>query len=327
MQLYSCKYLSSVKSYSHLSQPEADGKYCLTGGVDNTVRLWNPARLDPAFPPKPSDSLDGDDIPIEILPRALPIQVYQDGYTHPISAIAVDETTLACGSDKTVVITDVITQQAKRRFRHDGRVNAVAMGPGTYLSGSYDATVRIWDGRSRSYEPIQTLKEAKDSVTDVHVAGSMIRSASVDGFVRTYDLRKGVIRCDDFGSPITSMAPTRDGQCLAVSCLDGAIRLMELDSGELLNTYDSYHKAGQYGLQCCVTADDATIATGSEDGRAVLYDLVRASCVQSLVGHTKPTCAIAVHPQKEHGDVVITSSYDGGAVVWSNSANFIGWQE
>ena len=303
--------------------------------MDSTVRLWNPSRLDPAFPPKPSDTPfeQNDDIPMEALPRALPIQVYQDGYTHPIAAIAVDETTLACGSDKTLVITDVVTQQAKRRFRHDGRVNAVAIGRNsdTYLSASYDTTVRIWDGRSRSYQPIQTLKEAKDSVTDVHVVQTddqaLIRTASVDGFVRTYDLRKGVIRCDDFGSPITSMAPTRDGQCLAVSCLDGSIRLMELDSGELLNTYDSCHTAGQYGLQCCVTADDKTIITGSENGHGVLYDLVRANCVQTLVGHTRPTCAIAVHPRKEHADVVITASYDGGAVVWSNSADFIRWQE
>jgi mitogen-activated protein kinase organizer 1 len=302
------------------------------------VRLWNPGRLDPAFPPNRNggDNTVLYDVPLEALPRALPIQAYRDGFTHPISAIAVDSksTTLASASDKTLVISDVVTQQAKRRFQgHAGPINAVAISQDSeaYLSASYDSTVRIWDGRSRSYAPIQTLKEAKDSVTDVHVVQkddqALIRTASVDGVVRTYDLRKGVIRCDNFGSPITSITPTRDGHCLVVSCLDGAIRLMELDSGELLNTYDSHHTAGRYGLQCRVSADDATVVTGSEDGRVTLYDLVRASCVQSLVGHTRPTCAIATHPQKDCGHVVITASYDASVVVWANSADFIRWQD
>jgi len=283
---------------------------------------------------------------MESLARALPIQTYSNGYTHPISAIALDpasSTTLAAASNKTMVITDVVTQQVKRRFQgHSGRVNAVAISNDseTYLSASYDGTVKIWDGRSNSYEPIMTLQDAKDSVSDVHVVqdcangkkGSsnvtaIIRTASVDGFVRTYDIRRGSLAADDCGSAITGIAPTRDGQCLAISCLDGTIRLMELDTGELLNTYTSAHVAGQYGLQCCMTADDATLVSGSEDGRAVLYDIVRGTCVQSLEGHTRPTCSIAAHPKRDATSVLITASYDGTAVVWANHEGYMKWEE
>jgi mitogen-activated protein kinase organizer 1 len=319
----------------------ADGKYCLTGGHDRTVRLWNPARLDPAFPPAVTGNfIRGNNldraIPVDALPRALPIQTYADGLTHPVTAIAVDKesTTLLAASDKTLVVTDVVTQQVKRRFQgHVGCINAVAISDKseTYLSASYDATVRIWDGRSRSYEPIQILKEAKDSVTNVHVVQddglALIRTGAVDGVVRTYDLRMGLIRCDDCGSSITSMAPTHDGECLVVSCLDGTIRLIGLDSGELLNTYDSHHVAGQYGLECCVTSDDQTIVSGSEDGRVVLYDLVRATRVQSLEGHTRPTCSVAAHPQREFSSVVITASFDGNAIVWANNEDYMKWQD
>lgn len=306
----------------------------MTGGVDRTVRLWNPSRLDPAFPPRPWTG--GDDTPIDNIPRALPIQVYDDGITHPISAIAVDEksTILASASEKTVVVSDVVTKQAKRRYQgHSGRVNAIAISKDaeTFLSASYDATVRIWDGRSRSHEPIQILKEAKDSVTDIHVVHNddqaLIRTASVDGVVRTYDLRKGIVRCDDFSSPITSMAQTHDGQYLAVSCLDGTIRLMELDSGELVNSYEKHHSAGQYGLMCGVTADDSTIISGSEDGQCILYDLVHATCVQSLIGHSRPTCAVAAHPKNSHVSVIITASYDGNVLVWANSPDYMRWQD
>lgn len=329
----------------------ANGKYCLTGGHDRTVRLWNPLRIDPAFPPPlslpppPSGTArptDPDDISLEALARALPIQTYSNGYTHPIDSMALDPASklLAASSNKTLVITDVVTQQVKRRFQgHAGRINAVAISQGceTYLSASYDGTVRIWDGRSHSYEPIMTLQEAKDSVTDLHVVQSdweqqgggaaLIRTASVDGTVRTYDLRKGNLFADHCDSPITSMTPTHDGQCLAINCLDGSIRLMELDTGELLNTYSNSHAAGQYGLKCCMTADDATLVTGSEDGRAVYYDIVRGTSVQSLMGHKGPTCSIAAHPKRDFNSVLITASYDGTAVVWANHEGFMKWED
>lgn len=335
----------------------ADGKYCLTGGHDRSVRLWNPSRTDPAFPvnSKLGTFINNSQSPRRpILPptaklslvHALPIQTYKDGHTHPITSVAVDEksTTLVAASEKTLVVTDVVTQKVKRRYQgHVARINDVAMSLGceTYLSASYDATVRIWDGRSSSHEPIQILNESKDSVTSVlvvqdnddsnqqqhhhHKKGNaalssstaIIRTASVDGVVRSYDLRKGLLQCDDCHAPITGMAPTRDGQCLAISGLDGIIRLIEIESGELLNTYVKHHVAGNYGLQCCLTADDATIVSGSEDGRAVLYDLVRGHVVQSLEGHQRPTCAVAAHPKLS--SVIITASYDGTAVVWAHA--------
>jgi mitogen-activated protein kinase organizer 1 len=249
---------------------------------------------------------------------------------------------LAAASDKTLVVYDIVTTKPLHRIQgqHYGRINAVALGPQaqTYLTASYDATVKLWDGRNRSSrEPIQVLKDAKDSVTSVHVgsnndakksssssSSSIIRTASVDGVVRTYDLRKGILQMDDMGSPITGMAPTLDGLCLAVSCLDGVIRLLEIESGGLLNTYKYHHKAGQFGLHCCLSCDDATIISGSEDGSAVLYDLVSAQPVQTLRGHSRPVCSVAAHPKMS--SVIITAGYDGNCIVWSHDPDYMGWQ-
>jgi mitogen-activated protein kinase organizer 1 len=350
------------------------------------VRLWNPLRLDPAHPPpvvgnnlSHDDADDADDndgsmaVPITSLPHALPIQTYDNGFTHEITAMAVQSsgdandddgnkddnknnpTILLSASDKTIVVHDVVTGQCIRRItnaheQQGGRINAVAMSANSqvYLSASYDATVRIWDARAhrQNHRPMQVLSEATDSVTAIHVqqngGTAIIRTASVDGVVRSYDLRQGLVHCDDVGSAITGMTQTRDNQCLAVNCLDGIIRLLDLSSSSssssnegnsssssesslLLNTFEGHHVAGQYGLDCSVTADDATIVSGSEDGRAVLYDLVRGTHVQSLMGHVRPTCCIAPHPKE--ASVMVTASFDGNAIVWAHDADFMQWQD
>ena len=50
--------------------------------------------------------------------------------------------------------------------------------------------------RARQRLPLQILDDAKDSVVDIHIAGDRIFTASVDGYLRTYDLRAGQLRQD-----------------------------------------------------------------------------------------------------------------------------------
>lgn len=76
-------------------------------------------------------------------------------------------------------IWDVATGKTVQRYQdHTQRVNAVAFNTdGTVIvSGSYDSTIRIWDCRSLSKRPMQTLTEAKDSVESVLIDGFQIIS-------------------------------------------------------------------------------------------------------------------------------------------------------
>mmetsp|Transcript_10164 Transcript_10164/g.15249 ORF Transcript_10164/g.15249 Transcript_10164/m.15249 type:complete len:368 (-) Transcript_10164:601-1704(-) len=323
-----------------------DGKYCISAGQDRTVRLWNPTRIDPAYPqkeehshnsysssyitPNRSNSNRSSQTPIDSIPHALPIQSYSDGHTHPVSSIDIDDTstTIVSSSNKALVLTDVITKKMKRRYQgHTGLINTVACSSGgsVFVSGSYDGTVRIMDGRSFSNTPIQILSEAKDSVSCVRILENgndmaEIVSTSIDGSVRTYDIRKGCISVDKFGqdAALTSIAFTSDWLCSAVSSLQGAIHIIERETGALINTCLNGHSAGRYSLDCEVTPDDQFVVSGSEDGNAVLYDFVSGKVVQKLVGHKRPVCSICTHPNRGHNSVIITGSYDGDAVVWSN---------
>ena len=48
-------------------------------------------------------------------------------------------------------------------------------------------------------KPIQVLEEARDSVSSLHVVGHEIVTGSVDGRVRMYDLRMGMLFVDLIG--------------------------------------------------------------------------------------------------------------------------------
>jgi len=245
---------------------------------------------------------------------------------------------------------------------HTAVINSVALlqpDADVLATASYDATVCLWDGRSHSSQPIQILKDAKDSVTAVHISSSgdneaTIRTAAVDGCVRTYDIRRGVMQCDDYGSPITSLAFSNTSNMQAVSCLDGSIRVGPVNDNvegtfahgmaeqlPVAGVCRGKHTAGRYGLECCFSADSSVVVTGSEDGRGVLYDCQHYNnsnnnptaslrrrgdtpvLAAELVGHVAPTCSVAAHP--DESDVMITASYDGNGVVWASSRNYMRW--
>lgn len=39
------------------------------------------------------------------------------------------------------------------------------------LSGSFDATIRLWDLRSSNFQPIQVIEDCKDSVMSIDLKG------------------------------------------------------------------------------------------------------------------------------------------------------------
>ena len=56
------------------------------------------------------------------------------------------------------------------------------------VPGSYDSSVRVWDCRARTYDPIQVLNEAKDSISSLQLTASEI----LTGYVCQYNVHKRV---------------------------------------------------------------------------------------------------------------------------------------
>lgn len=152
------------------------------------------------------------------------------------------------------------------------------------------------------------LKEARDAIQCLHVGATEIVSGSVDGHVRTYDLRMGELRSDYLGrvcflfnafpaalltrtytDPVTSVVPTLDGQTLLVATLDAKVRLLDRTNGGVLNTFAG-HVNGSYRTRACFGHAEASVVAGDEDGRIWAWDLVDVC--------SPPTCLTPLTPYR-----------------------------
>lgn len=279
---------------------KGSAKYVLSGGNDRTIRLWNPE-------------------------LATEIKTYKGhGYEVLGIDVALDNAQFASAGDRVAYVWDVASGNTIRRFQgHMGKINAVHFGgdAAILVTASYDRTVKIYDLKAQNRSPIQSLDQATDSVTCLHVGAAEIITGSVDGHVRTYDIRKGEIRSDYIGHPVTSIHPTKDGSTYLVSTLDSHIRLMDCANGSVLNTFTG-HKNDSYRTCACFGYGQASVVCGDEEGRIWSWDLVTgkpANPNPPPKAHTKAITWTEHHPIKN--DELLTASADGTVKVWRHPSS------
>jgi mitogen-activated protein kinase organizer 1 len=304
----------------HCVRWSSGGGHCVSGGADRRVVLWNPH-------------------------AGRQVAVFS-GHAHEVLGVAVsaDSTRLAtCGGDRQPFLWDVGTCRIVRKFRggggtssaavaHDAAINSVSFGgpaegdpSSVVVTGSYDRTVGVWDCRaSGGGGLVQRLTDARDSVSSVAVDPPCIVSASVDGCVRVYDVRRGLLTTDRIGPPLTSLALSHDHNCVLVSALDDCVRLIDRNNGgsggsvTVLNEYRG-HTNSRFKVESSLTHTDAHVVSGSEDDDAsvVVWDLVDAKVVMRLTGgHSLVPCSVACHPTRE--DLLLSAGCDGNVILWSS---------
>ena len=205
-------------------------------------------------------------------------------------------------------IWDVSTGHVVRRIRaHAAQVNCVRYNhdSSVALSGSVDGSVKAWDLKSKSWEPIQTFDDAKDAISSMCVSDYEIITASLDGQVRRYDLRKGQLCADNLRSKIKrrfhalinpimitasigNVILSNDKQSLLVNCINSKVKLIDKGTGEILAEYVTQrlkithyffqsfkgHKNGKYRVEGGFIDNDAYVVSGSEDGFVHVWDLI-----------------------------------------------------
>jgi mitogen-activated protein kinase organizer 1 len=301
--------------------------YILTGSSDRTIRLYNPSKAPPtSTAPTPSAQR----------PPGLVNKYTAHGYeVLSIDVNSANDKFVSTGGDKTVFLWDVQTAQTVRRWTgHAGRVNrGVFGGEGDSIiaTGSFDGTVRIWDTKSNAYKPIMTLSDAKDSISDVAIHDADILAASVDGRVRSYDLRMGTCQVDVVGPSCTSLAVSKKRTEVLVGSLDSTVRLMDRTNGELLKAYkDDAFVNKDLRVRSTLGLNDSVVVSGSDDGMVFAWDMLEGTCLHKFKhSEMREVRGVApVVPTKVKKDVVSAVAFcktrrewcsgggDGNVIVW-----------
>ncbi|XP_050678535.1 WD repeat domain-containing protein 83 [Leptidea sinapis] len=257
-----------------------DGTYCLTCGGDKKIKLWNPH-------------------------KQLLLKTYGGHANEVLDAAGSCDSSqiISSSADKSIILWDVTTGQPLRRYRaHAGSVTCVKFNEESTMavSGSIDNTVAFWDVLSRRQEPVQILKDAKDTITSIQVTDHEVISTSVDCHTRLYDIRVGKMVSDYIGSIITHGSLTHDGQCYVLSCSDSTVKLFDKDSGELLNTFRG-HESSDYMLENAINEKDSHIISGSSSGDIFYWDLISSAITQKLT-HTRNKAVVSLthHPTENY---------------------------
>ena len=153
-------------------------------------------------------------------------------------------------------------------------------------------------------------------VGSADLAAPLDLTGSIDGAVRTYDLRKGALYRDALGPPVGSVRLSHDGNCVLASTLDATLRLLDKASGQVLCEYRG-HANERFKLEARLSRDDSRVLGGSEDGRLHAWDLVRGASLGTLQCHSGPLVSLELHPTSH---AILTASHDGTAKMWVPAA-------
>jgi len=297
----------------------ASGNYCLSCGRDRTIRLWNPH-------------------------RGLHIKCY-NAHSHEVRSVdaTADHARFAsCGVDRQLFFWDVATGRTIRRFEgHNHPANVCRFAASDYLivSGGDDKAIKLWDTRAHSFQPVQHMAPFHDSVTSVAIPRGRpeIIGSSVDGTLRVFDVRRGLVTVDELGVPLVAVdaegaSSTVGGSGVLVAGLDSTVRLVDRPTGSLLQSFQG-HVHTSVKLDCAWLPGDRYATCGSEDGRVVVWDIVSGEPKLEWKAHDHgAVCAMDVrrggHDDDDLGREaqplwtgetakMITSSTDGSIRLWT----------
>jgi WD40 repeat protein len=212
--------------------------------------------------------------------------------------------------------------------RHTSSVTAVAVGQigdrPVAVTGSSDATVRIWD--LSTGQPLgDPLTEHADEVTAVAVGQIEGRPIAVtgseDATVRIWDLTTGHAR----GEPLTGH--TRGVRAVAVGQIDGdpvavsaswdaTVRVWDLTTGQARGEPLTGHTGEVTALGVSQIDGHPVAVIGSSDATVRIWDLTTGRPLgKPLTGHKDAVSAVAVG-QIDGRPVAVTGSEDATVRIW-----------
>lgn len=144
------------------------------------------------------------------------------------------DTLYTVGADKCGGVWDAATGAKVRTLAgHTKVINALGVAPkGAQLlvTGSDDASVKVWDGRTRA--PVQSFSERFPVLAVAASSEGLVYSAGIDGVIRQWDTRRSAVALSLEGhtEPVTGLAlsPDGNGSTLLSFGQDGALKAWDV---------------------------------------------------------------------------------------------------
>jgi WD40 repeat protein len=242
-----------------------DGRYGVSGGKDDTARLW--------------DLNTGK----EIRPfRGHTKEVWSVAY-HPNG-----RQLFTASWDATVRLWDTNTGKDVRTFTHPLDVNSVAVTPdGKWmLTGCDDKHMRLWDLSTN--QEVRRFAGHDNYVYGVAFSpnGQYVASGSADKTVRVYERGTAKLVRAIAGQTADTyyVAFSRDNR-FVFSCGDSAAHMWEIATGKEARKFEAGGMSG-YVKGMALSPDGRRLLTGHEDKLLRLWDVDTGKEIQRFEGHT-----------------------------------------
>ena len=180
------------------------------------------------------------------------------------------------------------------------------------VSGSYDETVRVWDGESG--DCLRVLKGHEIWVNSVAVSGDgkRIVSGGGDKTIRIWDGESGECLKVVIGAEIldNSLFLSGDGRRIVALSNDKTIRIWDAESGECLKVLEGL-------ADLALSADGKRIVTAGNENTVRILNAESGECLKVLNGHEDDVFSVAVSAD---GRRIASSSKDNTVRIWDGES-------
>jgi len=268
-----------------------DGRFGLSGSVDNSMRLWD-------------------------LSTGKQVRSFK-GHSKQVWGVAFvpggdGKNVLSASWDGTVKMWDVASGNAVTSFSHPLDVNAVAVSrDGKWmLTGCDDKHMRLWD--LAKHEEIKKFSPHTNFCYACAFApnGLYVASGSADKRAMVFDLGTGnPIREVEQNNAVFVVAFSPDSRYL-FTCGDNAVHMWNIATGKDEKKFEA---PTGYINSMALTPDGKRLVTGGEDKVVRVWDVGTGKEVTHYPGHTAAITAVAV---SSDGRRALSGQTDGNIRYW-----------
>ncbi|KAJ5108126.1 E3 ubiquitin ligase complex SCF subunit sconB [Penicillium angulare] len=162
------------------------------------------------------------------------------GHTDSVMCLQFEDNILMTGSyDATIKIWDMETGEELRTLRgHSAGVRCLQFDDTKLITGSLDRSIRVWNWRTG--ECISRYNGHSDAVIALHFDSTLLASASVDHTVKVWNFKDKSTFVLQHPAAVNAVKIDTPSRTVLTACDDGAARLWDLDTKECLRTFKNH---------------------------------------------------------------------------------------